>query len=66
MKEEVPPLVAEAHVKNVEAAAQGEKFDGTAGLATSGIATDDKGFYKLKMAKSLLTKLFNFPARIFR
>lgn len=42
MKEEVPPLVAEAHVKNVEAAAQGDKVDGNAGLATSGIATDDK------------------------
>lgn len=40
MKEEVPPLVAEAHVLNVEAASAGCKIDGSAGLSVSGIADD--------------------------
>uniref|UniRef100_A0A0R3Q6C5 SWI/SNF complex subunit SMARCC2 n=1 Tax=Brugia timori TaxID=42155 RepID=A0A0R3Q6C5_9BILA len=47
MKEEVPPLVAEAHALNVEAASAGGKIDGSAGLSVSGIADDrtdkDKG-----------------------
>uniref|UniRef100_A0A0N5AEF3 SWI/SNF complex subunit SMARCC2 n=1 Tax=Syphacia muris TaxID=451379 RepID=A0A0N5AEF3_9BILA len=49
MKEEVPPLVAEAHIKNVEAVSQGDKVDGNAGLATSGIATDEKDNIKEKV-----------------
>ncbi|VDN06388.1 unnamed protein product [Thelazia callipaeda] len=40
MKEEVPPLVAEAHAINVEAASKGDKIDGSAGLSVSGIADD--------------------------
>lgn len=40
MKEEVPPLVAEAHALNVEAASAGGKIDGSAGLSVSGIADD--------------------------
>ncbi|VDK31239.1 unnamed protein product [Gongylonema pulchrum] len=41
MKEEVPPLVLEAHVRNVEAtAAKDGKIDGSAGLNVSGIAND--------------------------
>lgn len=45
MKEEVPPLVVEAHTRNVEAttASRGDKVEGGVGLNVSGIATDDKG-----------------------
>uniref|UniRef100_F1KT08 SWI/SNF complex subunit SMARCC2 n=1 Tax=Ascaris suum TaxID=6253 RepID=F1KT08_ASCSU len=44
MKEEVPPLVVEAHTRNVEAttASRGDKVEGGVGLNVSGIATDDK------------------------
>lgn len=45
MKEEVPPLVAEAHALNVEAASAGGKIDGSAGLSVSGIADDKSEFW---------------------
>lgn len=38
IKEEVPPHILQAHVKNVEGSLANGKFDPTAGLANSGIA----------------------------
>ncbi|MFH4982734.1 hypothetical protein AB6A40_009443, partial [Gnathostoma spinigerum] len=42
MKEEVPPLVVEAHAVNVEATSKNGKIDSRVGLDNSGIATEDK------------------------
>ncbi|VDK48118.1 unnamed protein product, partial [Anisakis simplex] len=43
MKEEVPPLVVEAHTRNVEAASESKSSaEANVGLSVSGIATDDK------------------------
>ncbi|CAD6190004.1 unnamed protein product [Caenorhabditis auriculariae] len=43
LKEEIPPLVLEAHVKNVQAHADKTGFvDGTVGLSKSGIAATDE------------------------
>lgn len=40
----MPPLVVEAHSRNVEAASKDGKIDGSAGLSVSGIA-DDKSVF---------------------
>ncbi|VDN58910.1 unnamed protein product [Dracunculus medinensis] len=41
MKDEVPPLVVEAHIRNVEAISK-DRIEADAGLSTSGIALDEK------------------------
>lgn len=46
MKDEVPPLVVEAHIRNVEAISK-DRIEADAGLSTSGIALDEKGQYVL-------------------
>lgn len=41
MKEEVPPLVVEAHARNIEAASKDDEINPTVGLSVSGIADEN-------------------------
>lgn len=59
MKDEIPPLILEAHAKNVEAHARANNgdVDPSIGLSESGIAAE------AKVSSRFVFPLFNFVGR---